>query len=253
MIYIFFIIITFLLFLLTFYQWQYFALFEPVKYREDKLDSQFTMLKLKATDGTFLEGVEYSPKEFKKTIFFLGGVSQDSVGTIYELSQCYKENRILTFNYRGYGNSKGKPSEKNLYKDALHVSKIFTKHYGKFSLLGYSLGSSVASFVAHKHNVQNLFLIGAFDSVKNMAKIRYPYIPSFCIRYTFDTAKYIQNVTCDTYLIYSIDDGIVYLQSTLNLKIKIKNLIQYKELTSYNHSEIFCCDETLNLVKEVLK
>ncbi len=211
------------------------------------------MLSLHADDGTYLEGVVFTPKIFKESLFYLGGISQDSVGLIYKLSQCYKNYQILTFDYRGYGNSKGTPSQKYLYEDSLHVSKIFKKYYGNFSILGYSIGSSVAAFVASKQRVKNLFLIGAFDSIKNMAKIKYPYIPSFLIRYKFDTQSYVRYVNCDTYLIYSIDDEIVYPKCSLDLKQSIKHLVQYKELRGYNHHQILCCDETIVLVKKVLK
>lgn len=253
MIYIIFIAVTLFLVLFVFYQWQYFTMFHPVKYRQDKLDGRFTILSLKAKDQTDLEGAVYRPESFKATVFYCGGISQDSVGLIYKLSQCYPEYRILTFNYRGYGNSKGSLSEALILDDALHVSGLFEKHYGHFSLIGYSFGGCVASFVASRKNVDKLVLIGAFDSILHLAKIKYPFVPKFLIRYSFDTASYVKNVDCDTYLIYTADDDIVYLKSTLALRKQIKRLVKFKELRGYNHHQLLCCDETIDFVNKALR
>lgn len=252
MIYIAFIIVTLLLLLFVFYQWQYFAMFHPSKYRQDKLDDKFTILEIQAKDKTPLEGVVYTPDDIKATIFYLGGISQDSVGLIYKLSQCYQEYQIVTFNYRGYGNSQGSPSELSILDDALHVSDLIEKRYGHFVLMGYSFGSCIASYIASQKKVDKLILIGAFDSIKNLAKIKYPFIPRFLIRYSFDTSSYVKNVECDTYLIYSADDDIVYLKSTLDLRKNIKHLVEFKELSGYNHHQLLCCDETIYFVKKAL-
>jgi uncharacterized protein len=252
LIYFVFLFITFTLLLIVFYQWQYLMMFRPKKYRQDKLDDRFTLLDLRAEDGTFLEGVSFTPADFKATIVYFGGNSQDSVGLIYKLSICYENYRILTFNYRGYGNSAGSPSEKNLYADALHVTELFYKHYGNFSVIGYSLGSSLAAFVASRHRVEKLFLLGAFDSIKNLAQTRFPWIPSYLIRYNFMTISYAKELRCDTYLVYSSDDRVVLEQNVLNLKAHLKNLVEYKELSGYNHQELLCCDESIELIKKVL-
>ena len=253
MIYIVFIAVTLFLLIFVFYQWQYFAMFHPVKYRQDKLDGRFTLLSLKARDNTPLEGIVYTPESIKATIFYLGGISQDSVGLVYKLSQCYQEYRIMTFNYRGYGNSEGLPSETSILDDALHVSGLFEKYYGHFSLMGYSFGGCIASFIASRQNASQLILIGTFDSIGHMGKIKYPLVPGFLMRYSFDTASYVQNVDCDTYLIYSRDDDVVYLKSTLVLLEKIKRLVEFKELRGYNHHQLLCCDDTIDFVKKVLK
>lgn len=250
MIYFIFIIFTILLLMLFFYQVQYFIVFDPKKHRKEKLDDRYTILEIKAEDGTLLEGVEFTPKDYKSTIFYIGGKSQDSVGLIHKLSHSFEEYRILTFNYRGYGNSKGMPNEKNLYGDALYVAKKFKEIYGDFDIVGFSIGSSVAAYVASKVKVKRVLLLGAFDSVFNLFKRRHA--PSFLIRYNFDTSLHVKDIDANVYLVSSVDDNIVPIENVYKLKNNIKNLVEYKELSSYNHDEILFSDETIKLVKRVL-
>lgn len=227
-------------------------MFQPKKYRKEKLDNRFTLLDMHAKDGTYLEGVVFTPPHYKESIFYLGGNAQDSVGLIYKLSTCYENYQIFTFNYRGYGNSKGVTSEKKLYEDVLHVSGLFSKRFGDFSVMGYSLGTSLGAFIATKQKVNNLFLLGAFDSIKALAKARFPWIPSWLVCYNFTTVAYSQEISCDTYLVYSNDDGIVLKQNTLNLKAHLKKLVDFKELNGYNHHELLCTKETIELITKVL-
>ncbi len=250
MIYLLFIALTLLILAVALYQVQFFFLFDPKKHTREGLDKRYTVLEIRAKDGTMLEGVEFTPEGFKHTIFYIGGRSQDSVALIHKLSHHFKDCRIMTFNYRGYGNSQGVQNEANLYEDALHVAKKFQEHYGAFSVVGFSLGSSLAAYVASKIKTENLFLLGGFDSVRDIFKKRG--FPSFLIKYRFDTTSYVKDVDADTYLVSSIDDGIVPIENAHNLKTKIKNLAEYKELSRYNHDEILFCDETINLLKKVL-
>ncbi|WP_345993996.1 alpha/beta hydrolase [Sulfurimonas sp. HSL-1716] len=250
MIYLLFFIATILILAVFLYQVQYFIVFDPKKHRKEELDEKFSLLEIKAEDGTLLEGAEYCPLNFKHTLFYVGGRSQDTVGLIHKLSRSFEDCRILTFNYRGYGDSKGMPSEQNIYGDVLHVAKRFLAHYGDFSIIGFSIGSSAAAYAASKLKVQRLFLLGGFDSVRNIFLKRG--FPSFLIKYDFNTALYVKDVDADTYLISSQDDDVVPIENARNLKSRIKKLTEYKELSGCSHDEILFSDETINLVKRVL-
>ena len=103
-----------------------------------------------------------------------------------------------------------------------------------------------------KIEVKNLFLIGAFESVFSLFRAKAPLLPSFLIRYRFDTALHVSVVEAKSYLLSSKDDEIVPIENFYNLKKRIKNLVEYKELTSYNHDEILFSQETQDLVKRVL-
>ena len=121
MIAIIFLLLTLLILMFFLYQVQYFFIFDPKKHRREMLDERYTPLEIRVEDGTLLEGIEFTPEHFSHTIFYLGGRSQDSVALIHKLVFSFVDYRIVTFDYRGYGDSKGTPNEQNLYGDALYM------------------------------------------------------------------------------------------------------------------------------------
>jgi len=253
MIYIVFLIITFLILVFAFYEWQFFTVFAPTYYRTTKLGDDFEMLEIKTKDKIQLEGVVYKPQNPHATILFFGGRSHDTIGLIEKLSLCYPHARIITFNYRSYGKSKGRVNEQNILKDGVEVANFVQKNYGDFYILGFSLGSSVASFVASKVKVKGLFIIGAFDSISSLAKHKYKAIPSFFLRYRFETENFVKNVACKTYLFVSKDDEITYIENARKLKKSIKNLEFYKEFDGLKHKELLWHVHITDKINEVLQ
>ncbi len=255
MIYIAFLIFIFLILIFVFYQWLYFMIFTPTYIKERRLCQKCSILAILTDDNVELEGVVYEPEEPKSTLLVFVGRSHDGVALINRLTCLYPYSRIVTFNYRGYGKSGGSVNEKNILQDGLKVAQLVQKNYGDFYLLGFSLGSSVAAFVATKQQVKALFLIGAFDSVKQIVKQKYTKLPSLAklVRYKFKTLHYMQYVNVDTYLFVSVDDETVPLQNARNLKKYIKNLVYYKEIDGLSHKELFYNEQVSNKINEVMQ
>lgn len=259
MIYIAFLIFTFLILAFAFYEWQFYMVFTPTYYREGKLCTQCSVLSMTTDDGVELEGAMYEPSNAIHTLLFFAGRSHDGVGIINKLAATYPTTRLIVFNYRSYGKSEGKVNEKNILSDGVKIAELVEKNYGSFYLLGYSLGSSVASYVAKHHNVKALFLIGAFDSIASLAKSKFvdrsffPYINlSNVFRYKFRTGENMQEVDAPTYLFVSKDDEVTYIQNARELKTKVKNLVFYQELTALTHKEILWDENVTNKINEVM-
>jgi hypothetical protein len=88
---------------------------------------------------------------------------------------------ILAFDYRGYGESQGAPSEKGLYRDAQAAYRYLRDEVrvpaDRIVLFGHSLGSTVAVDLATRVSVAGLILEGAPTSVRERGAELYPYIP----------------------------------------------------------------------------
>ncbi len=260
MIYIAFLFFTFLILIYAFYEWQYHMIFTPTLHRESELDDDFEMLSIENEDGIELEGVVFTPKEFKNTMLFFGGRSHDVVGLIKKLSLTYPTLRIVSFNYRSYGKSEGVASEKNLFKDALQIAALTQKYYGDFYILGFSLGSSVASYVASKHKNLGVVLVGSFDSIASVAKEKFvqrggfPMIDlSNIFRYKFRNYEHVQSIDAKTYLFVSRDDETTYIQNARNLKKHIKNLALYKEVDGLSHKELLWDEKVVEEINGVIR
>ncbi|MFC1892075.1 alpha/beta hydrolase [Thermodesulfobacteriota bacterium] len=81
--------------------------------------------------------------------------------------------QVFIFDYRGYGKSSGKPSEKGLYLDGLAAYDylITTEHISPddIILFGRSLGAAIAIDTALKRDVRSVIMESAFLSTKSMA------------------------------------------------------------------------------------
>jgi pimeloyl-ACP methyl ester carboxylesterase len=250
MIYIAFLLFTFIVILLAFYQWQYFVVFSPTYFREGEFSSSCEILSITTDDGVELEGVVCEKSNAKKTILFFGGKEHDSVGLIDRLASSFKDSRIITFNNRSYGRSAGVASEKNILNDAFKIAQIVQKNYGDFYLVGFSIGASVAASVASRHKTLGVFLIGSFDSIPSMAKAKYGVAPSWMLRYKFDNIKFVKNIEAPTYLFASKGDEVVGIKNARNLKNSVKELAYYKEFNDLTHKELLWNEEVISKINE---
>jgi len=249
MFYALFLLVTFIILAFVLYHWQFYMLFRPTYYKNRKLHEDCRLLEINREKNIVLEGVIYEPKDSKATLLLFVGRSHDAVALIDKLRSCYPHYRVMAFNYRGYGESQGVIDEKNMLQDALEIAALVEKNYGSFYLLGFSLGSNVAAYVASKREVKALFLIGAFDSLASLIRMRVKgsileHINlSIFLRYRLDTAQYTQKVTAPTYLFASSSDSVTPLESAKLLKKSIYNLCHYSELDNVTHQELLWVPE----------
>ena len=255
MIYIAFFLFTVAILFVAFYQWQYFMIFSPTYIKERRLCDKCELLSIKTDDGIELEGAVYEPLNAVGTLLIFVGRSHDAVALMGHLCDVYKDLRVIACNYRGYGKSEGVANEKNILSDGLKIAQLMQQHYGDFYLLGFSLGSNVAAFVAKQQSVKALFLVGAFDSVTALSKEKYPKLCCIPIllRYKFPTDEYLKDVTAKTYLFVSRDDETVPLKNAQKLKESAKNLALYCEFEGLSHKELLWDQKVTNQINKVIK
>ncbi|HTA66493.1 MAG TPA: alpha/beta hydrolase [Xanthomonadaceae bacterium] len=79
--------------------------------------------------------------------------------------------------YRGYGPNPGKPSEAAIEADELAVHDFVHARHAHVSLIGRSLGTGIATFVAAHRPVERLVLVTPYDSILEIARARYGIFP----------------------------------------------------------------------------
>lgn len=121
---------------------------------------------------------------------------------------------VFIFDYRGYGDSTGKPSEVGTYRDALAAWKYLTgvKGVSPESILVYgrSLGGAVAVWLAAEVKASALVLEATFTSAVDMAKERFPIFPAdkFC-KYKYRSIDALKNIRCPVVVAHCKKDRIV--------------------------------------------
>jgi len=122
-------------------------------------------------------------------LYFGGNAEEVSWMTDAAAAQTPGVSWLLT-DYRGYGASRGSPSERNLVSDALawHGYAVHELHAGKIFALGRSLGSGVAVRLAARRPLAGVILVTPFDSLTAVAQRYYPYLPvKWLLRHRFDS------------------------------------------------------------------
>ena len=122
---------------------------------------------------------------------------------------------VLLMDYRGYGRSEGRPSERGLYLDAAATYGLVVDRLGSpknVVLFGRSLGAAVAAHIAASRRVGCLVLEAPFTSLDEIAAAVYPFLPSVLfrrLRGRFDTLTKISRVSSPVLVIHGTRDRIV--------------------------------------------
>ncbi|MDE3245754.1 MAG: alpha/beta hydrolase [Acidobacteriota bacterium] len=104
------------------------------------------------------------------------------------------EIRILE--YPGYGSRPGAPSEPVLVKAAVAAIDALDKETPlPLILVGESIGSGVAALAAAQRpaSVKGLFLVTPLNRMRDLARIHYPYLPTFLVRDRFEAATALRD------------------------------------------------------------
>jgi len=104
---------------------------------------------------------------------------------------------VLIIDYRGYGKSGGRTTEKGIYRDAEASWRYLTEDRsisaGDIVIFGRSLGASAASWLAAQHQPLALIVESSFTSIPDIAQELYPWLPArWLSRLSHATRNYVR-------------------------------------------------------------
>ena len=169
---------------------------------------------IESSDGVTLHGWFVPGRSAGVLLFFHGNAGNishrlDSIRLFHELGLS-----VLIIDYRGYGQSKGRTTESGIYRDADAAWRYLIEDRGILAsdivIFGRSLGASVASQLAAKHQPMALIVESSFTSVPDIAQELYPWLPArWLSRLQHATRDYVQDVECPVLVVHSRDDEII--------------------------------------------
>jgi uncharacterized protein len=123
---------------------------------------------------------------------------------------------LLVFDYRGYGESGGFPTESGLYHDADAAYRYLREQLGvpasRIVIFGHSLGSAVAVDLASRAPSAGLIVEGALTSATDRGAELYPYIPVRWIAASrFSSLEKIGRVTVPKLFLHAQRDEVIPL------------------------------------------
>ncbi len=144
----------------------------------DKQDVWFN-----SADGTQLHGWFVPHPDPKHVVLYAHG-NNEHVGLAQNAVlrlQSTLAATVLVFDYRGYGLSAGKPTERGLIEDALAAQQWLAERTGLLAndivLVGRSLGGGVLTAVAAERGARALVVDATFSRMVDAARYNYPWLP----------------------------------------------------------------------------
>lgn len=153
---------------------------------------------------------------------------------------------VLLPDYRGYGLSEGKPTEKGLYSDARAVYRWLVDERGveprRLFLIGNSLGSAVAVDLATQRRIAGLILLGAFTNTPAIARHRLRWLPSWFLDWDetrFDSLERIGRVRAPLFVAVGADDDVIPPDEARRVHDAAREPKQWYVAAGVGHNDIF--------------
>ncbi len=149
----------------------------------------------------------------------------------------------FVFDYRGYGNSEGTPSEQGTYLDARAAYRWLTKKKKVSAdaviIFGWSLGGCIAAYLAGKVRAAGLVIESAFTSYVDAGRKFYPYMPvRWFASFRYPTIEYVRKVKCPILIIHSRNDEMLPFEFGLELYEAANEPKEFVEIFG-NHNDGF--------------
>ena len=175
---------------------------------------EYEDVSIETADEVALHGW-FIPGQSARTLLFFHG----NAGNISHRLESIRQFRslglsVFIIDYRGYGQSRGRTTERGMYRDADAAWRYLTTDRGiaanNIVIFGRSLGASVASWLAAEHPPSALIVESSFTSVPDIAQELYPWLPArWLSRLKHATREYIRDVRCPVLVVHSRDDEII--------------------------------------------
>lgn len=152
------------------------------------------------------------------------------------------EYSVFVSDYRGYGKSTGRLSEKNLYSDAQVIYDYFTGRCEdeRIIIMGRSLGSAIAIELALQNSYEKLILESPFHSLTGMIKMFFNYLPhDLLLQYKFDSQSKIDKIPEPILIFHGTNDEVVPIESARKLESRIQSKYhKFVEIEGGGHNNL---------------
>jgi pimeloyl-ACP methyl ester carboxylesterase len=189
-------------------------------------------------EGLTLRGWVMNPGKERALIYF--GGNGDAVQTMrQDYAGMAPDRTVYLLAYRGYGASEGAPSEAALFGDALALYDEVHRSHADVAVVGRSLGSGVATWLASQRPLQKLVLVTPFDSIARLAQRRFPIFPAaLLLRDKYESWRYAPAVHCPVLVIEAQNDEVVPADSTERLLQQFAPRPQLLRIDGVGHGSV---------------
>ncbi|MCW4455066.1 alpha/beta hydrolase [Flavobacterium sp. MXW15] len=217
-----------------------------------RIPPEDTGFELPREDGLVLRGWRLTPAAPRALLYF-GGNAEDLRGFRDQASVVLPGHTVYLLAYRGYGASDGRPTQPALLADALalydHVRR--QRPEVEIDVIGRSLGSGVASYVASQRRVSRLALVTPFDSVRATAQSHYRWVPvRWLLRDAYPSTDYLPRHAGELMIVRASHDTVVPAANTDSLIAALPRPPQVATIAGSDHNSIANSTDYLALLRQ---
>ena len=203
-----------------------------------KIRHSYELLKLENGKET-LEVIVLNPGK-NKTLLYFGGNAEAVVHNAVDFLTAFPLHTIYLLNYRGYSGSSGMPTEEGINSDALSLFDKVQEKQAKISVMGISLGSGAATYLASKRPVEKMVLVSPYDSIKSVAQNKFPIYPMFLLlKDKYDSIGRVKEIQAKTIVLMAENDEVIPKKHSLRLISEFPTeQITVKTISDTGHNDI---------------
>jgi alpha-beta hydrolase superfamily lysophospholipase len=195
-----------------------------------------------AADGKRLHGLLFKVPHAKGVIFYLhgNGGALDSWGEVAPTYTALGYD-VFMLDYRGYGKSEGTiSSQAQFLGDVEAAYQPLAQQYGegRTVILGHSIGTGPAAWLAARHQPKLLILQAPYYSMTDLVRRLYPFVPGFVLRYPLPTNEVIGQVKAPVVLFHGRQDAVISYESSVKLQQLLGANGQLVILEGVGHSSL---------------
>lgn len=179
------------------------------------LGYQFEDVYFETEDDVQLHGWFIPSDSTGLTVLYFHGNAGNISGRLETIQLLHRMGlNLFIFDYRGFGQSKGIPTEEGTYRDAKAAWNYLRSERGiaesEIVIMGRSLGGSVGAWLAARKNPAASIIETTFTSAADLGAELYPWLPvRWIIKYDYNTLENIQKINSPIFMSHSRADQVV--------------------------------------------
>jgi alpha-beta hydrolase superfamily lysophospholipase len=245
---------------LAIYFFQEKLIFKPEKLKQDfkfKYDIPFKEYFFDSAPGVRINGLHFYREDPKGLILYFHGNTRSIKGWAKYAKDFYRyDYDVVLVDYRGFGKSTGKRSEKDMLSDMQYVYTKLAEKYTEHHIIVYgrSLGSGFATKIASENKPRYLILDSPYYNFTKVLERFFPILPiRLVLRYQLRTDKWIRHVNCHTYIIHGTNDRLIPIRNSEALQKLNPGKITLIHIKGGRHNNLPGFDEYHNFIRDILK
>lgn len=234
-------------------------IFKPEKLHKDfkyKYDAPFKELNFEVEEGVTINGLHFWVKEPKGMVLYFHGNTRSIKGWAKYARDFYRyQYDVVLVDYRGFGKSTGKRSEKDMLNDMQFVYTRLSAQVSEQHMIVYgrSIGSGFATKVASDNHPRYLILDAPYFSLVKVAERFLPFIPHrLLLRFQLRTDKWIPHVKCHTYILHGTRDWLIPMKHSEQLQAINPRMITLIRIVGGGHNNLPNFPEYHNFIRDIL-